>query len=427
MTMPSVPPYSSTTIARCWPAVRISVSASRTPLVPGITETVSAMSATVAERSTPAGGASRSRSRTTPITSSTSSPITGKRECRCTTASRAARETVSDPCRNSTSRLATMTSRTLVSSAANTSAITRRSTMVSDSWASTSDCSSSWLITSPEARGSPPSNRTTPLVHLPSTHTTGRNSLASTDNGPEATSAMVSLRCRPSLFGASSPSTNEMNEITSVVPTSAMVSDSPADIPSPRSHPDTRSATVAAPNAEDNIVANVTPICTAARNWLGSDTRRSSRWPRLPRVSANCRTWLSRIEIIDVSAAAKAPPTMIRATISRISRTRVLMPDLPGTSATSSVSRGGAGRGQCARRALALPRRAARYAVRPRPKSYGRRSRRTLSRCGFRARAMCCGFLALAAAPPDGPSVSCRGRSPWSVRRRASFHGSSIW
>ena len=35
MTIPSVPPYSSTTIARCWFSRRISLSAASTPFVPG--------------------------------------------------------------------------------------------------------------------------------------------------------------------------------------------------------------------------------------------------------------------------------------------------------------------------------------------------------------------------------------------------------
>ena len=80
MTIPSVPPYSSTTIARWWFSRRISLSAASTPSVPGSRFTSRARSPTVAAR--PAGwlGRNRSRTCTKPTTSSSSRPATGKRD-----------------------------------------------------------------------------------------------------------------------------------------------------------------------------------------------------------------------------------------------------------------------------------------------------------------------------------------------------------
>ena len=63
----------------------------------------------------------------------------------------------------------------------------------------------------------------------------------------------------------------------SVTPTRATGSATVASTPRPTSQAETFSETVAAPNADDSIVATVTPICTAARNCVGSDTSFSSR------------------------------------------------------------------------------------------------------------------------------------------------------
>ncbi len=57
-----------------------------------------------------------------------------------------------------------------------------------------------------------------------------------------------------------------------VTPTRATGWATVGSIPMSTSHAETFSDTVAAPNAEDSIVATVTPICTAARNWVGSET-----------------------------------------------------------------------------------------------------------------------------------------------------------
>ena len=78
VTMPSVPPYSSTTTARWVRFARISVSAASTGLLPGSSGTGRARSPTV--RGAPwsvSAAVSRSRTCTTPTTSSTVPPITG--------------------------------------------------------------------------------------------------------------------------------------------------------------------------------------------------------------------------------------------------------------------------------------------------------------------------------------------------------------
>ena len=84
VTMPSVPPYSSTTTARWVRLARISASAASTGLLPGSSGAGRAMSPTVRTSGSPAPAAtvvsrsvSRSRTCTTPTTSSTVSPMTG--------------------------------------------------------------------------------------------------------------------------------------------------------------------------------------------------------------------------------------------------------------------------------------------------------------------------------------------------------------
>ena len=83
VTMPSVPPYSSTTTARWVRLARISASAASTGLLPGSSGAGRAMSPTVRTSGSPAPATvvsrsvSRSRTCTTPTTSSTVSPMTG--------------------------------------------------------------------------------------------------------------------------------------------------------------------------------------------------------------------------------------------------------------------------------------------------------------------------------------------------------------
>ena len=207
--MPSVPPYSSTTIARWWFSRRISLSAVRTPAVPGSRFTSRARSPTVAAR--PAGwlGRNRSRTCTKPTTSSWSRPATGKRDQLESATCLAARLAVIEASRKATSVRGVMTSRTSRSPARKTSSISRRSSLLRDSCAATRSRSSSWLIDSPLCLGSPPKSRTRTLVDFDSSQMTGRESLAIALSGAATSSEKPSARCRASRFGVSSPTTRD--------------------------------------------------------------------------------------------------------------------------------------------------------------------------------------------------------------------------
>ena len=209
MTIPSVPPYSSTTMARCWFSRRISLRAFRTPAVPGSRFTSRARSPTVAAR--PAGwlGRNRSRTCTKPTTSSSSRPATGNRDQFESATSLAARLAVIDPSRNATSVRGVMTSRTSRSPARKTSSISRRSSLLSDSCAATRSRSSSWLIASPLCFGSPPNSRTRTFVDFESSQMMGRDSFAIAFSGAATSSANPSARCRASRLGVSSPTTSD--------------------------------------------------------------------------------------------------------------------------------------------------------------------------------------------------------------------------
>ncbi len=76
VTMPAVPPYSSSTMARCEELRRISFSARSTRTVSGIDSTGRATSDTGTVRLL-ISGSSRSRTCTKPMMSSADSPITG--------------------------------------------------------------------------------------------------------------------------------------------------------------------------------------------------------------------------------------------------------------------------------------------------------------------------------------------------------------
>ena len=207
--MPSVPPYSSTTIARCWFSRRISLSAVSTPAVPGSRLTSRARSPTVAAR--PAGwlGRNRSRTCTKPTTSSSSRPTTGKRDQLESATCLAARLAVIDASRNATSVRGVMTSRTSRSPARKTSSMSRRSSLLSDSCAATRSRSSSWLIDSPLTFGSPPSSRTSTSVDFDSSQMIGRDSVAIAFSGAATISAKPSARCRARRLGVSSPTTSD--------------------------------------------------------------------------------------------------------------------------------------------------------------------------------------------------------------------------
>ena len=207
--MPSVPPYSSTTIARCWFSRRISLRALRTPAVPGNCFTSRARSPTVAAR--PAGwfGMNRSRTCAKPTTSSSSRPTTGNRDQLESATSLAARLAVMEASRNFTSVRGVMTSRTSRSPARKTSSISRRSSLVSDSWAATRSRSSSWLIDSPLILGSPPRRRTRTSVDFDSSQMSGRKRVAIAFSGAATSSAQPSARCSASRLGVSSPTTSD--------------------------------------------------------------------------------------------------------------------------------------------------------------------------------------------------------------------------
>ena len=72
-----------------------------------------------------------------------------------------------------------------------------------------------------------------------------------------------------------------------VMPTSASGPATPGAIPRSTNQADTSPAIVAAPTADDSMVATVTPICTDARKRFGSETSAASRRPRRPRVAAS--------------------------------------------------------------------------------------------------------------------------------------------
>ena len=207
---------------------------------------------------------------------------------------RAARETDIDAGRNSTSGAGTITSRTRVVSASNTSTIIRRSTTVSDSWASTSDRSSSGLITSPAGRwdcraaAGPPGRTTRRAARRP-----GGTAGPARPAARTRPARCASLRCSPSRLGASSPSTSDRNEMIRVIAdqrerVGGVLGDMPQLDPAsrpPRARPSRRRT------PDDSIVATVIPICTDARNRFGSATSRASRCPRRPagrRQPATC-------------------------------------------------------------------------------------------------------------------------------------------
>src|SRR5580693_2180568 len=117
--------------------------------------------------------------------------------------------------------------------------------------------------------GSPPRIVTTRLTHLDSSHTTGVAMVASRSRIGAANCETRSERCSAIRLGASSPKIRVRNEIASVTTAIEIVEARPSDTWL-RSSQDFRAlARVAAPNAPDSSVANVTPIWTADRNLLG--------------------------------------------------------------------------------------------------------------------------------------------------------------
>ncbi len=171
---------------------------------------------------------------------------------------------------NSTSVRGSRTSRSCRFPASNTSATMRRSSADSAWCPTTRSCSSSAVITSRPADGSPPSSRTTTLVDMDNSQTSGLASTEIRSRSGAANSASDSGRCSASRLGASSCSTRLKNEMAAVTVTSESTDAQPELTLFAISADFMAAASVAAPNAPDSSVATVTPIWTADRKRLGS-------------------------------------------------------------------------------------------------------------------------------------------------------------
>ncbi len=198
-----------------------------------------------------------------------------------------------------------MTSETVRPPAAKTSSISRRSSKVSDSCAATRLRSSSSLIGWRPAVGSPPSSRTTPLVDLDSSQITGRNADATQSRGGANSAALASVRCSTRRLGASSPITRVTNEMASVTPTTPTTPASVGPQPWSTRKVFTSSEIVTAPKALESRAVEVTPIWTAPRNRFGSAVSFATTAPRRP-DSASARTWPSRSDTSEISAATNS-------------------------------------------------------------------------------------------------------------------------
>ena len=312
--MPAVPPYSSTTIARCARSFRISDRADRTVLVVGSSLTGRpdlADQARAAGRRGRAGhgrARSRSRRRRNPgrrgsastgalaaIFAASSQRHRGRRGTRPRSGAPAPRGSAVSPRRTPRSRCAARPA-------------------LRD-WCPGDQVAQFLAPSSPRGprSGSPPSSRTTRLVDFDSSQTSGRASvdIRSSSGAANSDDPLGPLQRQP--LGRELPEDQREER------------DAPTSPPRPRrptrprrdmwclSADISRLARVAAPNAPDSRVARVTPIWTVDRNRLGSCASRAARWPRLPRL-ASARTWPSRSETSAISAAAKKPPisTMTR-------------------------------------------------------------------------------------------------------------------
>ena len=208
--MPSVPPYSSTTIARCWFSRRISLSAVSTPAVPGSRFD---LAGEVADGRGPAGRVV-GQEQVADVHEADDVVLVAAGH-RVTATSWSRRRAWRRGWRSwtrrgtSTSVRGVMTSRTSRSPARKTSSISRRSSLLSDSWAATRSRSSSWLIDSPLTFGSPPKSRTRRSVDFDSSQMIGRDIVAIALSGAATISEKPSARCRASRFGVSSPTTSD--------------------------------------------------------------------------------------------------------------------------------------------------------------------------------------------------------------------------
>ena len=137
--------------------------------------------------------------------------------------------------------------------------------------------SSSAEIASRRADGSPPSSRTTRSVERDSSQMTGRITRATKSTTGATASAIPSARCSARRFGASSPSTREKKEITTVIEHQRHRSGHRLGHAPRRSRTGLKlSARVAAPKAADRNPNRVTPTCSAARKVFGFALSRST-------------------------------------------------------------------------------------------------------------------------------------------------------
>src|SRR5438477_1589599 len=171
VTIPAVPPYSSTTTARCRPSLRISDSAGSTRLLAGSRLTSRASSPTVTAPSG-SGRISRSRRCTKPTTSSCEPSMTGKRECRAARTAATALATGRLASRKTTSVRGTITSRTCRAPAASTSSMMCRSSPDSTMLAATRSRSSASEMDSRPAVALAPSIRVTQRARPSAARTT---------------------------------------------------------------------------------------------------------------------------------------------------------------------------------------------------------------------------------------------------------------
>src|SRR5215211_3590130 len=158
VTMPAVPPNSSTTTAKWLVVRRSSVRAWSTSTVSGSRSAGRASRATVVPEST--SGSSRSRMWTKPTMSSTDAPVTGYRECGEVRTYWTASCTGVLPDRNLTSVRGSITSRSRSEPASKTSSTISRSSAPSVLDPRTRVRISSAVTSSRPASGLPPSTRT---------------------------------------------------------------------------------------------------------------------------------------------------------------------------------------------------------------------------------------------------------------------------
>ena len=234
VTMPSVPPYSSTTIAMWSPSRRISDSAASTCLLPGSALT---SRATLADRAV-AVVTQRRQHQVADVHEAEDVVLAAPddrvaRVRRLGRPPRAARLTVIDPSRKVTSVRGTITSSIERSPAAKTSSISVRSSVDSDSCAATSPRSSSSLIGSRagvRVAAEQPHDAVGRLATA-ARSPAGRTLASRFSGGGEERRQPSRRAAAPGASGASSPSTSVTKEMIRVTPTTPVALASPSPQP----------------------------------------------------------------------------------------------------------------------------------------------------------------------------------------------------